>query len=334
MGERISNTSQNLTKFSNSINAPLPISFSWKGKSFYQIISTVQQNGKLHVLDPSQNYTSIGNNIFLPQPIKHYRKEIGNVNVRYPLQSKRLISIDELNSPGGQLMINGYVSDQPHGLDKMVISENDVRIINNTTEHPGLCKNGGGGACLDIATNARRRIRSSGVIKKGYNMTSYEYLNNRNKSFQQNSFQYLQIGNSSAKPGTADAAANTYRTQSYINSTAALYDNSGCNPPITNVYFKPSNWRFSQQGSVDSSSYTLRRKFDSVVNNIAKFKRVYGTDVGNSMGGGIATSVYTYKDKLGFPLPKRPKPMNPTSSIMRCCNDTHISGGMRGNGVP
>lgn len=333
MGERISNTSQNLSRFSSKINAPLPNTFSWKEKSFQQIISAIQKNGSKLSNESSSNYSNMGTNVLLPQPLKHYRKEIASVDIAYPLQPRRNISIDEINRPGGTIMINGYTPQNTLGLDKIIIDSKTAGEVNNTTEHPGLCKSVEG-TCLDKATIARRRVRTSGKMNTSYNSNTQQYLNNRNKSFQQNSYQYLQIGNSSAKPGSANAGSNTYRTQSYIKSTVAIYDVSGCNPPVTNVYFKPNNWEFSTQGSVDSSAFTLRRKFNAITNNVAVFKRAYGDSVANAMGYGIADSVYTYKNKIGFPLPRRPRVLykKPTEQT-RCCNDTHIQGGMWGKKV-
>ena len=76
----------------------------------------------------------------------------------------------------------------------------------------------------------------------------------------------------------------------------------------------------------------LRRKFDTITNNTAVFRRVYGNTVASAMSYGIANSVYTYKDKIGYPLPKRPR-VRP-DSIATCCTDTHIPGGMRVKDVP
>lgn len=328
MGERISSTSQNLSKFSTRIDAPLPIKFQWKGAALKQSVSAMQKNGAVLKYDPSSNYINIGPNILLPQPIPHYRREFASTKIEYPKQPRSLVSIDEFDRPGGNHVIptGGYVPTTSRGLDKFVIHDQDAGEVNNTTENPGLCK-AGSGPCLDRATVAKRRVRTSGIVKPSYNYNTKQYLNNRNKSFEQNSFQYFQKGNSSAEPGSPDAIGNAYRTQSYINGTSAIYDISGCNPPITNVYYKPNNWKFSTQGGVDSSSFILRRKFDTVTNNTATFRRVYGNAVASAMGYGIADSVYTYKDKVGFPLPSRPR-IRP-EGIATCCKDTHIPGGMR-----
>ena len=336
MGERISSTSQNLTKFSKEINAPLPITFSSKAKSFSKIVSSSQKNAQIFTLDPMTNYAdgaAMGANILLPQPLKHYRKEIANVSAKdpklnYPIQPKK-VSFDEMNQPGGYIMVNGYTPQNTPGLDKLYIDDKSVNKTNTWTEHPGLCKSmsvEGQGVCLDRGSIAKKRVRTSGIIKPYYCTTTKEYLNNRNKSFENNSYQFFQRGNTSAVPGSPDAIANTYRTQSYVNSTAALYDSS-CNPPVTNVYYKPSNWKFSRQGAETASSMTQRRKFDTIVNNVARFKRDYGDAVGNAMGYGIANSVYTYKDKVGFPLPSRPK-VKP-NQILTCCKNTHILGGIK-----
>lgn len=333
MGERLASTDQNLVAFSTAVNGPMPVTVKWKPKSFRQIVSAYQNNGALLAADPSSNYgpSAMKGNVLLPQPIRHYRKEKASVSIKYPYQPRTGVSIDEIYRPGGTTMINGYTSQTSLGLDKLSIDVKEAGEVNNKTQHPGTCT----ALCVlkqDVASNALKRVRRSGIVKQNYNTTAQQYLNNRNKSFQQNQYQFLQYGNTTAIPGTAAAQNNIYRTQ----STGALYDASGvlssCHgmrPAVTNVYYKPNNTRFATQGGVEGSAYLLRKKFDTITNNTAIFRKVYGNATASAMsyGGDSKESVYTYKDKVGYPLPRRIKAYR-YPSRSSCCNSEHIAGGL------
>ena len=332
MGERTSSTSHNLTTFSSAVGAEMPNTFSWKGKTFHQIISAIQMNTSS--LDISaNNYVNMGNNVFLPQPLKIYRKEIVSVPLLNPTVQRTPVSIDEMNRPGGSIVIQQYKQPHATGLDHLVIDAKEMGETNNSTDHPGTCLSfTTGGVCLDPETNARRRVRSSGRMKPNYNSTSQQYLTTRNRTFQQNQFQYLHSGNSTAVPGTAGSGHNVYASQGSASSWA-IYDSSGtlssCShtkPAFTPVYYKPNNPTFAQQGAVDAGSYLVRKKFDTITNNVAVYRRAYGNSVANAMGYGIADSVYTYKDKIGYPLKKTPViKLYPNGKVTsNCCVNTTI----------
>ena len=147
-------------------------------------------------------------------------------------------------------------------------------------------------------------------------------------SFQQNQYQYVQQGNTSTIPGTSAASSNVYRTQSsftslalYPSSQASASALSSCTKtdrPYTASYYKPNNASFAQQGAVDAGSYILRRKFNTITNNVARYRKVYGYTVASAMGYGVADSVYTYKDKIGYPRKKTPI-ISKYSPMIQCC---------------
>ena len=175
---------------------------SWKGKTFTQITSSIKKN-------PSNFVNSNNNvNLFLPNPLKIYRREIANpidMSYCYPRTS---LSIAEFDRPNGS--INNTSATQKNGLVNTV----DNTLQNNKCEEPGTCS-----VFLSPSDNARRRCRSSGMIRKTFNpannFSSYytdskQYLVSRNKTFLQNQYNYIRVGNPLLKPSTGLAASNIY----------------------------------------------------------------------------------------------------------------------------
>lgn len=76
------------------------------------------------------------------------------------------------------------------------------------------------------------------------------------------------------------------------------------------VYYKPSNSKFANQGAVESSSRTVRLKYDSITNSTKNYRDAYGSEVANALAYGVSSYGYTIKDKIGYPnkcTPKFPK---------------------------
>jgi hypothetical protein len=186
--------------------------FSWKGRTFNQITSiikknTVSTNGSKH-------------NFFIAQPLKLYRREIASTTSNsssttpYTCNGKISTSIDLINMPGGSIMVN---SDS--GKTKGLINTLDINLTSNKYEIPGSCQNDIKN-CMSQVANARRRVRSSGIIKKQFDLTknndtSYhtstnQYLVSRNKTFQQNQYYYVRQGNLDVKPGDSLSFQNIY----------------------------------------------------------------------------------------------------------------------------
>ena len=327
----IQSSNQSKYRFDTKVGTSMESNFPWKQTILKYMIASTQKN--MSRMDISSNtyqddtilHTGIRNNVFLPQPLKIYRKEIGNATINQPSKHSVGMTIESMEMPGSTITISSNTPVPPlGGLDIVVLDRKEMGDSNNQTNHPGQCKSfTTGGVCMDPATNARRRVRTSGIVKHTYSTTAEQYLYTRNKTFQQNQFQYTQSGNTSAQAGTAAAANNVYGTQCSPSSWAIYNKCSGTTRPYTPVYYKPNNPLFAQQGAVDSSTFILRRKFDTITNNTAQYKRVYGSAVASAMGYGISDSVYTLKHKIGFPLKKTPV-ITPYKPNNNCCTKVDI----------
>lgn len=183
----------------NINNAPL---VNWKGQTFNQIYSTIQKNGK----DSATNNLSL-QSYFRARPLKIYRREI----VSQPIErcNERIsASIDILNRPSGT--ITNSTATTVNGIQSTVLSKNP----NNSCETYTNCN-----IILSPAENAKRRVRSSGMIRPKYDSTrdtkSYftdtkQYLENRNLSFNRNQYNYIRKGDASVKPGSSLSTGNEY----------------------------------------------------------------------------------------------------------------------------
>jgi hypothetical protein len=171
----------------------------WKGATFRQLSAGVRFN-------KITNSTSV-NNLFLPNPLKSYRREIASVELTCT-NPRSSIRIDDYDRPGGILNTNVTTST---GL----VNTGDLTYEKNICEHPtstNYCT-----ALLSPADNARRRVRSSGMIKKqsandNYYTSTKQYLNSRNISYEQNLYFHVRYGDSTVKPGTKAALTNTYQS--------------------------------------------------------------------------------------------------------------------------
>lgn len=186
--------------------------FSWKGRTFNQITSIIKKNiGSLN--NEKHSY-------FIPPPLKMYRREIASTTTNsttsnpYSCNGRISTSIDLINMPGGSTIVNSV-----SGTTKGIINTLDINLTTNKYEIPGTCqtdvKN-----CMSQVNNARRTVRSSGIIKKQFDLTknndtSYhtstnQYLVSRNRTFQQNQYYYIRQGNSNVKPGDSLSVQNVY----------------------------------------------------------------------------------------------------------------------------
>jgi hypothetical protein len=72
-------------------------------------------------------------------------------------------------------------------------------------------------------------------------------------------------------------------------------------PSYSITYYKPSNSRFATQGGVSSSDMIQRVKYETISRNGLAYSSALGVNVGNAMSYGVSDSVYTIKDKIGYP---------------------------------
>jgi hypothetical protein len=171
----------------------------WKGATFQELSAGVKFNAA-----PSVTTTSI----FAPNPLRIYRREIASTALTR-CNPRTSIKIDDYDRPGGIL---ANTISTTTGL----ANTGDLIYEKNTCEHPSsdnLCA-----AFMSPADNARRRVRSSGMIKKQsaatseYYTSSKQYLNSRNISYEQNLYFHVKYGVSTAKPGSSGAVSNIYQS--------------------------------------------------------------------------------------------------------------------------
>lgn len=283
---------------------PYPL-VSWKGQTLKQITSSITKNGKINE-DIKLNSRSL----MMSRPLKIYRREIA-ANIDTSKCNDRISSsIDVFDQPGGSI-INSEAAQQ-NGLVNTI----DDIFPNNTCQRPGTCQ-----PILSDTNNALRRVRSSGMIKRQFDISTNnntyftnnkQYLINRSIAFEKNQYNYIREGNSSAKPGDSLSKDNIYRSN----------DMNHC------VYYKPNNSQFASQGGVSSGEVTLRNKYNTIQTSAATMGSVYGNGVADALSYGISeniyTSTYTQKDKTGYPLQKYPKFTK--TGEMRICSEKSIRG--------
>ena len=211
---------------------------SWKGQTFNQISSSIIKNG---AIDES---ITLGNNIFKKRggrPLKIYRREIV-VPSDLTCNERKSMSIEILNMPGGSITNSSINDGKSGGLVNLI----DFNLTENTSERPGSnCDN----ECASFGntqSNALRRLRSGGMIKKQFDLSNdkstyytntQQYINSRNRGFNQNQYYYVQSGNSSAKPGDSLSTNNMYASNTLTNckkfylSTASSFQYTWVNEP-------------------------------------------------------------------------------------------------------
>ena len=166
---------------------------SWKGKTFNQIITKIKKN--------KNDMTST--NIFLSPPVKHYRRELAMTDICS--WSSANISMDDFNVPGGTV-VNSATG---RGIFTV-----DINLPNDMTERPI------NNSCAIRANDAKRRMRSGGNIKSvpnagmstkvKYCTSSIQYLEKRNRRFDQNNYSVLKYGEPTFNNGIPSTTQNVY----------------------------------------------------------------------------------------------------------------------------
>jgi hypothetical protein len=174
-----------------------PIKYtSWKGNLFYQVSSFLKEN------QDNSSDLSIGR-LMRPLPLKIYRREMVS-EVPKTCNPRTSVKIDELNRPSST-----------------IVSENNPcsnGLVNIKTNNITQCTSNNCNINMPDY-DARRRVRSAGMIRKKYNLSknndtyctsSNQYLVSRNRTFTQNQYNYIRQGNSLAKPGSSFSKTNLY----------------------------------------------------------------------------------------------------------------------------
>lgn len=166
---------------------------AWKGNVLRQITSTLQKNGA------ANGKIGRGNQL-RAMPLKIYRREIATSRLnQIGCPNSRISSrIEELTRPGGY-----------------VISDTDGNVgLVNTIETPQPnslndtygCGAGSSNSYNCAENNARRRCRSSGIIKRTYDparqdlayfTNTNQYLVSRSKTFLQNQYRHVRSADAS-----------------------------------------------------------------------------------------------------------------------------------------
>lgn len=175
---------------------------NWKhsDNTFTQISSGIKYN--------NPNITSDKSAYFRALPLKIYRREIvTDTAVSNPRTSARIFDFDR---PGGTIITD--TTD--------CIGIKSTQII-NTSVDKGCDENCS--VFLSAAENARRRVRSSGMIRKQYNANttapSYftdtkQYLESRSLSYKSNSNFHVYSGDVTSTAGSSGASQNIYTSSS------------------------------------------------------------------------------------------------------------------------
>ena len=298
-------------------------SISWKGKTFSQITSEIRKN----IIKPTTSPNLTRHLIMKPQPLKIYRKEIAST-VSKSCNSRNIFSFE---TPGGNIVNSKIINENTRGLL-------DMTLPNNIGEYPGSSCDANvlpdssnqttDNRCLSAQNNARRRVRSSGMIIRKFSVinnndtyctNTRQYLDSRNKTFDQNTYHMLRQGNAANLPGTAAAQSNVYASNTISHCKGA--NTNGLTTALVPVYYKPSNSRFAEQGGVSSSAYILRRKYDTVTDAGAKLQNKFGRATANALAYSTTdSSLYSLKTKTGYPLKQTPRFAPYTGELRPSCS--------------
>jgi hypothetical protein len=178
---------------------------NWKGKTFYQIVSSIQKNTKNA---PTISVARLRHAL----PLTIYRREIG---IKAPtVCSRASMKIFDFETPG-----NNIVSETQKP------SYNNNGLLGNVEDMTPTTLSAENGSCntqtscfLSPQNNARKRCRSSGMIPKKFNInknndtyatSTQQYLTSRNMTIKQNEYNYIRKGSSGIDPGPG-AASNIY----------------------------------------------------------------------------------------------------------------------------
>jgi hypothetical protein len=198
----------NLFKSSNNLfNKYANPEIEWKGRTFQQISAGIRFNKTEY---PTPNV--FGNRLFKALPLKIYRKEIASRQT-YPCNPRTSLKITDFEQPGGS------ITTQIVGA-KGLATTLDFNYENNTCAHPST-KSSTAPSCtiLSPQVNARKRVRSSGMIPRKFNTAknndmyctnTNQYLTSRNMSYLQNQYFHIRQGNAQVKPGTNLSTQNVY----------------------------------------------------------------------------------------------------------------------------
>jgi len=185
---------------------------SWKGAVVHQISSSIQKNTSTQGATDFENYRRA-------MPLKIYRREIA-VNIPVATtqskcsHSRVSSSIDELNRPNGSLILSASTTSI------------NSKGLENVLEYPYPNSKNETGQCVDAAssancaaTNARKRVRSSGMIRKKldpatgdstYFTNMSQYLTSRSRTYNQNLYHHVRYSDTLLSAPISQTKTNIY----------------------------------------------------------------------------------------------------------------------------
>jgi hypothetical protein len=129
-----------------------------------------------------------------------------------------------------------------------------------------------------------------------------------------------------------NVAVPTLTVSDELNPSLAMYTVVSSKTPILRpsyspVYYKPSNYKFAQQGAVTAGSMTARVKYDTINTTASSVRAAYGAATANALAYGKGTDTYTNKNKLGFPMKRTPVISKYTGKLRACAETNAIKRG-------
>ena len=295
---------------------------AWKGQTFQQVTSTLQKN--MPRADNAMIMTHKRRN-----PLKIYRREIVTQPTGTTCNRSSVTIAEMMDRPNGAITLPLNAPSVIGGARQNVL---DINLTSNTTQRPGVCQNPA--ICQDPASNALRRVRSAGMIKRSvpnnpiatpkYFTDKQQYLANRGMGFQQNQFHFLRRdvagADSTVKPGSSTASLNN----TFYGNVSLSYCPTSSNTFIPS-YYKPNNPGYAQQGGVSASARSANLKYSTIITAAATATVPFGPATASALSYGTASNspngvTYSYKDKVGFPNTQCPKfpPAGVSAPVANC----------------
>jgi len=233
------------------------------------------------------NQTSNGPD-FKARPIQHWRKRLNTRTCTYAGKGSYANFSIPMDRPGGSIVVGDDVGCSPL---KANISPNDCpscRPGNKTIRiRSGM-------------TNARVRGNpgeTTTTINNIYASNTEQYLHKRCLTYKQRLVGQPIDGVDYTLPPSDSSTGSQVRSTNYCVNDGSSETNAGCNRMI----YKPSNTQFAVQGSVDSSSRTLRLKYNTITKNAKSFTTAY--DRNSGLYNGSSAAPYFIKTKTNICKP-------------------------------
>lgn len=243
---------------------------SWKGLTINQINSKISKN--VGTVQGQRN-------LFKANPVRLPRRETNTTDSKNCNRSA--ITLNTINIPGGTIANSSATT------SNNILLTTEVKVPNNSCEYPGTCN-----TYTSPIENAKRRVRSGGMIRQKYHETS------NNKAYHTNTREYLESRNM------------TYKQNQYVLS----------NPDNTcfKTHYNPSNNQFAVQGAVTSSDLVTRKRYNTITDSAVSYQAPLGKDVANALSYGVSTTGYTLKDKIGYPMKQTPTFSKYNETMKKC----------------